>query len=214
LKRLAVLVPFKAARAKSRLSAVLSPRQRRDFSELMLSGVLRTLERTGLSESSYVVSSDERGLSIAEERGANSLAEPVDRGVNAAVQWAMSMLPWAEGFMVVPSDLPLLTPTEVRNAVALNVAPGRIVISPSRAFDGTNLLLFTKPTPIRLRYDDDSFWNHIAEASRAGLRLCVYTARGFVFDVDSPDDLRDLARLRINSPQAKFAWMVLRKRDS
>jgi 2-phospho-L-lactate guanylyltransferase len=214
LNRPAVLVPFKAKGAKSRLSGALSSSERRVLSELLLSGVLGALGGAGLMGHCYVVSSDRAALSFAEGLGASPILEPRDAGVNVAVEWGISKVPDAKDFMVVPSDLPLLRPSEVRHAMALKDSPTQFVISPSRAFDGTNLLFMSREARIPFRYDDNSFWNHVEGASRAGLKLRVDSAAGFVFDVDTEGDLTELAGLRINSPQARFARKVLGIRGS
>jgi 2-phospho-L-lactate guanylyltransferase len=214
LKRLAVLIPFKAKGAKSRLARTLGSAQRQELSELLLRSVLGALKGAGLAQQSCLVSSDPAALAIARDFGARSVREPRDEGVNAAVEWGMAKVSEADDFMVVPSDLPLLRPAEVRLALELKDSSAQIVISPSRAFDGTNLLIVSRSHLIPLRYDDDSFWNHIAEGSRRGLSVRVVTSLGFVFDVDTPRDFSELAGLRINTPVARFARTVLKLRAS
>jgi 2-phospho-L-lactate guanylyltransferase (CobY/MobA/RfbA family) len=114
--------------------------------------------------------------------------------------------------MVAPSDLPLLRKSEIKTAVSYRSQGVDVVISPSRAFDGTNLLLFSKSRPIDLSYDKDSFWNHVQSSAAKGLRLAVYTGPGFIFDIDSPADLADLAdlaRTRANRGSVSLVRKVL-----
>lgn len=213
MNRTAVLIPFKANRRKSRLSPVLDTNQRRGLTELMLADVLGVFSKAGLLSRCYVVSSDVKVLALARGLGAMTIAEPRDEGVNAAVGMGVRMLGRGRDFMVVPSDLPLLAPDEVRTALTLKRSFD-CVISPSRSFDGTNLLIFSGGDAPALRYDSDSFWNHVSGAARKGLSLAVYCGEGVLSDVDTPEDLRALSRMRERIPSVEFAKEALKKRVS
>ena len=115
--------------------------------------------------------------------------------------------------MVVPSDLPLLAPNEVKTALALKHSFD-CVISPSRSFDGTNLLVFSGRAAPTLSYDSDSFWNHVSGAARKGLSLAVYCGEGILSDVDTPEDLRALSRAKRKTQSVEFAREALKKRAS
>jgi 2-phospho-L-lactate/phosphoenolpyruvate guanylyltransferase len=209
LKDLAVLIPFKANEPKSRLSEVLTPPERRAFVRVLLLDVISAVRSAGLIRSCYVISSDPEALSLARDVGAMGLLEPSDRGVDSAVRFGMSKARSHRAVMVIPSDLPLLEPRELAEAIWLMSKGMDVVISPSASFDGTNLLLFKRPARFRLSYDADSFWSHLAGAARSRLSTAVYCGRGLTFDVDSPADLLNLGRLRINRRSALFARKVL-----
>jgi 2-phospho-L-lactate guanylyltransferase len=210
LNRTAVLIPFKADRRKSRLARVLDTNQRSTLTELMLTDVLGVFRKAGLLPRCYVISSDEKALAIARGLGALTIAEPRDEGVNAAIGTAVRTLGRGRDFMVVPSDLPLLAPDEAKAALTLK-RDFDCVISPSRSFDGTNLLIFSEGAAPALSYDSDSFWNHISVAARMGLSLAVYCGQGFLSDVDTPEDLRALSRARKRIPSVEFAEEALRR---
>jgi 2-phospho-L-lactate guanylyltransferase len=187
--------------------------QRRRLAELMLADVLGVFRGADLSLRCYVVSSDLEALALARRLGGGTIAEPRNEGVNAAVEMGMRTLGRNHDFMVAPSDLPLLAPGEIKRALNLK----RIfdcVISPSRLFDGTNLLVFSGRAAPALSYDSDSFWNHIGGAAKEGLSLAVCCGEGVMFDVDTPEDLRTLARIRRRIPSAEFAKEALKKRTS
>jgi 2-phospho-L-lactate/phosphoenolpyruvate guanylyltransferase len=179
------------------------------LSESMLLDVVDAFQRAGMLAKCNVVTSDERAANLAERAGANVIAEPSDRGVNAAVAWGIKNIGMGVDVMVVPSDLPRLRPGEIRNATLLKSKRLDVVLSPSRAFDGTNLLLMSTPVPFELSYDKNSFWNHVARTAAHGLRLAVYTGIGFLFDVDSPDDLAEISRLRTNRKSIALARRLL-----
>jgi len=208
-----VLIPFKGKARKSRLSGLLGPPDRCRFAETMLLDVLDACRSAGLIGHSYVVSSDHTVLGAAVKTGANAIAEPSERGVNFAVDWATRKLKEHDEFMVLPSDLPWLRPSELRAALSWK-SQFDLLLSPSRHFDGTNLLIFSRQSAIPLSYDSDSFWNHVAGAARKNLSLAVYCGMGVMSDVDSAEDFIGLSRARINTRSASFARKVLATRDS
>ncbi len=176
----------------------------------MLADVLEVFQRAGLLPRCYVVSSDLQVLAVVRRLGARTIAEPRDEGVNAAVRVGMRTLGRDRDFMIAPSDLPLLVPDEVKTALALKRGFD-CVISPSRSFDGTNLLVFSGKAAPALSYDSDSFWSHVGGAARKGLSLAVCCGEGVLFDVDTPEDLHTLARTRRRTSSAEFAREALKK---
>jgi 2-phospho-L-lactate guanylyltransferase len=210
LTSLAVLIPVKSSGAKSRLSKVLSEPERREFATLLLTGVLGALGRANLIDSSYVISSDRRALGLATRMGAGAISEDKDAGVNSAVTRGIAETGAPGTVLVIPADLPLLRAAEVRRLIALESAGLDVVIAPSSTFDGTNALLFPTVPGLDLSYDNDSFWNHIVAGARKGLSVGVSCTRGLMFDIDSPEDLKTLAQLRINTPAVAFARRMTR----
>ena len=179
----------------------------------MLADVLGAFRSVGLLPRCYVVSSDLKVLTLARRLGAQTIPEPRDEGVNVAVEMGVKTLGRERTFMVVPSDLPLLAPNEVKTAFILKRGFD-CVISPSSSFDGTNLLVFSGRAAPALSYDSDSFWNHVDGAARKGLSLVVYCGEGVLSDVDTSEDLRALSRTRRRVPSAEFAKEALKKRAS
>lgn len=213
MNRMIVLIPVKADQGKSRLSRILGPKQRRRLAEIMLGDVLRAFSKAGLLPRCYVVSSNVNILLLARRLGARLIIEPRDEGVNAAVEMGVETLGRDHDFMIVPTDLPLLTPYEVRKALTLK-GSFDCVISPSRSFDGTNLLIFSGKAMPALSYDSDSFWNHVGGAARKDLSLAVYCGDGVLSDVDTPEDLRALSHTKRKIPSVEFAKGALKKRAS
>jgi 2-phospho-L-lactate guanylyltransferase len=203
-------VPFKSTDPKSRLSQVLDIARRKELAEIMLRGVLGAIRSAGLRNDCYLISSGPEAHSLARRSGVTLIPEPSDRGVNAAVSTAMETLRKYESFLVVPSDLALIGRSDIRAALELG---SRLdcVISPSKSFDGTNLLLVSRDDGFTLSYDSNSFWNHVGEAARKQLTLAIHCSRGVLFDVDSPEDLRELGRVRINTRVVRFARGVISK---
>jgi len=210
MKTPVILIPFKRARFKSRLSPVLDAQPRKKFAFLLLDVVLRTIRDAGLGEMCYVVSSDPQAKVHAKDAGASCLIEGQDSGVNGAIRFGVQSMKGCEAFMVIPSDLALLAASDIHHALKL-WRKDTLVIAPSSSFNGTNLLIFPRRMTSQLSYDDDSFWNHLAAGARLGLRTVVLTQKGLVFDVDTPIDARELMRLRSNTAAAKFLRKSLAK---
>lgn len=205
---LAILVPVKSSGSKSRLSDVLQSSERAMLAELLLRGVLSVIQKAGLIRSTYVVSSDAKALRLTKRLGARIVTEPSDAGVNAAVARGLRVVR-TDDVLVIPSDLPLLRPVDLRRLLSLKRAGLDVLIAPSNAFDGTNALLFPARSPFPLSYDNNSFWNHLAGAARNRLSLAVCTEPGLMFDVDSWDDLRSLAKSKVKNPSVGFAKKAL-----
>lgn len=199
---LAVIVPVKSAGGKSRLSPVLSETERRKLALSLFRGLMATLARAGLIGDCRVVTSDAQTLSLARSLGAQPVAEGSDSGVNSAVLAGMRAAKGAKEFLVLPSDLPLIEASDVKELLRLRAGGSRVVIAPSSSFDGTNALLFPNDPRFTLSYDRDSFWNHLARASELGVPTGVCARAGIMFDVDSPSDLQELARTRSRQKSA------------
>ena len=205
----AVIVPVKSAGRKSRLSGVLDRHEREEFAALLLAAVLGAIRSARLLPSCYVVSSDEMVLDLASRAGANTVPEPEDAGVNSAVARGLHKAKNRDA-LVIPGDLPLLRPSELKGLLAGRGEGVDVALAPSRAFDGTNALLFSPSSRLRLSYDDDSFWNHLSGAASETLTVRVCTEPGLMFDVDSEEDFRDLALSQSSRPPARYARERLR----
>jgi 2-phospho-L-lactate guanylyltransferase len=195
---------------KSRLSGVLTEGQRREFTRLLLSDLLSVISDSHLLGRTYVVSSDADIMRLANLRGAGVVREQVDRGVNAAVAEGTEGTGSPENVLVLPSDLPLIRVSEVLGLIALKSSGFEVVLTPSKGFNGTNAMLYSTGARIALSYDDNSFWNHLSSAAHNGLTTAVSCRPGLMFDVDTPEDFRELAGSESDRPSAGFARRHLR----
>lgn len=205
-----VVIPVKAAGKKSRLAGVLDGPSREEFARLLLMGVLGELNKAGLLRSSRVVSPDREILGMAERAGARTVPESHAAGFDAAVARGLRGVQGRPDVLIIPADLPLLRAPELKHLLGARSDGLDVAIAPSRAFDGTNAMLFSLAARVPLSYDDDSFRNHLSAAARRGLSVRVCTEPGLTFDVDSPSDLEDLARSGSKRPSAEFARRMTR----
>lgn len=202
--KLAVVVPVKGRDYKSRLSGRMGSRSREEFSKLLLTDLLEVMAKAHLIRDTFVVTSSARMMGVARTCGARGVREESDVGVSAAVELAVSRLPDYDEFLVLPSDLPLLRPSEIAGALWMRRKGMEVVVSPSMSFDGTNLLLFSRRRPIGLSYDDDSFWNHVGRAAARRLPTAVYVRPGISADVDTEEDVNGVIRTHLNRRSITF----------
>jgi len=179
-----IVVPFKYQGAKSRLSSVLSPGERRLLAFAMLKDVLSAVlgfgRATVLSRSALEIEEIGREAEILESElelndALNSLiAEEARRG-------------WPSDILIGMADLALLTEEDV--AGILN-CQGDVVLCPGRG-GGTNMILMRSPE-FRVCYQGLSFPKHLAFAREAGLKVSVFESFRAGCDIDEPEDLAEV----------------------
>jgi 2-phospho-L-lactate guanylyltransferase len=91
--------------------------------------------------------------------------------------------------LVVPADLPLITPEDVKVMLAHANDPPVVVVAPDRHRQGTNALLVCPVGLIDYDFGPNSFQRHCLRAEQAGARLEVVDLPSLALDVDLPEDL-------------------------
>jgi 2-phospho-L-lactate guanylyltransferase len=185
------VVPVKGfERAKTRLAGILAPSERQELAKAMLADVLEALADTEGLAGILVVTADAEAAAMAASIGATVLADPVESGTNPAVLWGLRELDrlGKSGALVVPGDLPFVTPAELRTVLsALDRSPA--VIVPAARDGGTNILALSPPGAMIPAYGPDSFARHLAAATAARLDPMVLTFDGAGHDIDVAADL-------------------------
>ncbi len=181
--------PFKAA--KSRLASVLTPVEREGLSRGFLEHTLDVLARVPEIERILIVSRDTEALTIARSRGAHTVTESGSPELNSALtratQAAISF--GARRVLVLPIDLPLLTPADVKQLIEGNGNGRHVVISPDRRDDGTNALVVRPPLLFGYAFGPGSSLKHQERALAAGAEVRICRLAGTGLDVDEPADL-------------------------
>lgn len=195
------IVPIKPlGRAKSRLSSVLSREERTTLSRDMMVHLLDVLGEVPGIERTLVVSRDTQALALAREHGARTVAEWGTPDLNPALVRATIVAKQygVSGVLVLPADLPLISPQDVETLISKADQPPVVVIAPDRHRNGTNALLAMPPGLIEYDFGPDSFQRHLDRAEQAGVRVEVCELPSLGLDVDIPEDL-EILRLE-NSP--------------
>ncbi|WP_262180493.1 2-phospho-L-lactate guanylyltransferase [Haloarcula laminariae] len=170
-----LVVPVSGSDPKTRLSPVLTPDERREFTEAMLADVVTALDAAGHSPEVVAtapvacdapVTVDERGL---------------DPLVN-------DLLAEADGQLaVVMADLPLLTPAAVET---LFEPDADVVLAPGLG-GGTNAFVSRHPE-FRVDYHGASIRDHRQIVREAGATLADIDSRLLATDIDEPGDLSEV----------------------
>ena len=193
---LAIVVPVKSPRrAKLRLEPILSEADRVRLARVMARDVFRavsTLEAYGR----FVISDDPEILEEGRRFGLEPLTDRVAQGQSAAVRQGFAAA-WERGFtaaLTIPGDVPAVTGEEL--AELCRYRPEiEVVLAPDRERTGTNGLRLVPPHAIALRFGEDSFSLHQAEARRANRSLAVKEVEGLRYDLDRPEDVVAFMRL-------------------
>ena len=186
------IVPVKPLRyGKSRLAGVLTPDERLDLNRRMLAHTLDTLAAMPEIEHVLVISRDQSALALAREHGARTVQENNSPQLNVALTRATVVAKnyATRGVLIIPADLPLITPEDVRVMLERAVDPPVVVVAPDRRHDGTNAMLVCPAGIIEYEYGPNSFQRHSELARKAGARLEICELPSLALDMDLPEDL-------------------------
>ncbi len=186
------IVPVKPLkRGKSRLAGILTRSERVDLNRQLLTHTLDTLRTVPEIEQVLVISRDPEALALAREFGARTVQEKRTSHLNDALIRAtfVARKYSTAGVLVLPADLPLVTPEDIKMMMALAVDPPVVVIAPDRHREGTNALLISPAGLIEYNFGPGSFRKHCDLVRSAGARLEVCDQSSLALDIDHPEDL-------------------------
>ena len=186
----AALIPVGTlAGAKTRLGETLDAEERLDLVDRLLARtVAAALGVAGLTDV-LVVSPDRDVLRRAAELGARTLRQR-SRGLNAGLSEARAdaVAGGAEAVLVLPIDLPLVTPETIAGVVEPLAASERtVVLVPDRHGAGTNALGLRPPEVIDFAFGPRSRASHRSAAEAAGAPF-IELGGPLAVDLDTPDD--------------------------
>ena len=186
------IVPVKPLqRGKSRLAEVLTQEERLDLNRRLLAHTMDTLTSIPEIEHVLVISRDQAALALAREYGARTVQEHGAPQLNIALTRAtiVARTYATRGVLILPADLPLITPEDIQTLLARAVDPPVVVISPDRHRQGTNALLVCPAGVIEYEFGPGSFQRHCARARQAGAHLEICELPSLALDMDLPEDL-------------------------
>lgn len=190
-----VIVPVKSiANGKSRLAPILGRQRRQRLNREMLARTLFVAAAVVGMRHVIVVSHCPETRRIAGSLGIRTLREPrgigLNRGLDLGRRFAVSR--GGSGVLIIPSDLPLVFPMDLRHVLRLGRRSRAIVICRDRHGRGTNALYLKRPYKFRFRFGENSAKAHCDEATmRARIAFYLDTER-LGFDLDTPSDYQDL----------------------
>jgi 2-phospho-L-lactate/phosphoenolpyruvate guanylyltransferase len=145
-----------------------------------------------------VVTNDPIAESTALGHRVQVLRDDAQAGQSAAaligIRWAVAAA--FERVLLVPGDVPLIDPGEVRWLLVEASKRGlAALVVPDRHGTGTNALLLAPPTVIEPSFGEGSLARHVAAVRAAGVWHDVARPASLTLDVDTPDDLATLSSL-------------------
>lgn len=194
----AVLLPVKDLRnAKQRLAPILTPQERFDFACAMLADTLRAIQGVRRADRIFVVTNYPPVIQAAEQNAWEVLREERQISESFSVDAASAHCRelGITSVLRLPLDLPLITPADIDELLALEVASPSVIIVPSRDGTGTNAILRTPPTLFPSHFGSGSFAKHCQEARLAGAAIFDRRNPRIAMDVDDEADLRALLSL-------------------
>lgn len=184
----AILIPVKRlGKAKERLSAILTPSDRRALGLAMLADVLRASEKW---TARIVVTSDPDAEAVAIALGCTLLEDP-GLGLNPAISSGTERATelGATAMLVLPSDIPLVSSDDLTFLFGFDAD---VVVARS-SDGGTGALLRRPPGVIPPAFGPGSAARHVAEARAGGLVVAEVDRPSLALDIDLPQDLQALA---------------------
>ena len=205
----AVVIPVKLlARAKSRIAPLAGPR-RAELALAMASDTLEAVVASRVADQVLVVTDDPVAAAELAPAGAMVVPDEPRAGLNAALSYgaARALDVWpGSALAALSADLPALRASELD--VALHTAaawPEAFV--PDLQGSGTTLYTAAPGAGFKPEFGLESRLRH-AQGGAAELLLPGIT--GLRRDVDTPEDLRDAARLGLGPRTAALAAELLR----
>jgi len=202
------ILPVKSLQeTKSRLSGILSPVERAQLTQTILSQTLALLHMVTAVQQTIVVSRDPIVANMATAAHCRTIAEPAGSGLNGAVTLGATLATdnGASHLLILPADLPFLSkdelelllcaaetaptsPTGNSRTRGQAVSPHTLFLCSDQKQQGTNALVLPAGSEFRFGYGRYSYQRHQAEATRLGWVCQTLYLPSIAFDLDSEED--------------------------
>jgi 2-phospho-L-lactate guanylyltransferase len=203
-----ILVPVKNLRnAKQRLSPLLDSSDRTELAHAMLVDVLRAIADYNADDVS-LVTSDPFALDLAKQHGFEVIRDDSNVSETDAIAMATELCAsrGVQSTLVVPGDIPLIEAEDIRAIYESAPAKGSALV-PSTDKRGSNAVLRRPAALFPLRFGSDSFMPHLAAAIATNTSCVVLSLPRIGLDVDTPEDLQQLAE----APGEKRSQLLARR---
>lgn len=190
--RIYAVVPVKdPAVGKTRLAPVLDAGQRRELCLFLAKRTLEFCAEAFGAQCTIVVTGAADIMRWASQAHIQVIPEPPGgNGLNAALILgaAQAHRCGADGLLVVPADLALLSVDELRAAAkAIPGAPGCLIV-PDRRDSGTNMLGLAPLREDLFAFGEGSLKRHCELAHCAGCEVRIHRSAALALDLDLPED--------------------------
>lgn len=188
------IIPLKdLVEAKSRLSGLLRPSERRSLAQAMVEDVLSTLVRHAQISTVTLVSDDPSSALLANNYGIEHMPESElgCRGLNPVIARVSRLLSERndQPIVVLHGDLPCLNGEDISAALKVLAENNGLVIGCDRHGVGTNLLAFNTIHEPEFAFGVGSCARHRVWAEEKGIPVHILQRAGIGLDIDEPEDL-------------------------
>ncbi len=187
------LLPVKSLHnAKQRLDGFLSAEQRERLARILYRQTLGALCQAEGIDRVIVVTNDSGVAEHARSSGTLVFEEneQVSHSVSADAACLRAIKLGATTVLLVPIDVPLVTPADF-SRLAAAARPG-VVLVPSADGTGTNAMARTPPDVIESRFGPGSCRAHLDQARVKNVPADILRLPGLMFDIDTPEDVAEL----------------------
>lgn len=208
------ILPLKdLVEAKSRLSGLLRPAERRSLAQAMVEDVLTTLVGHSQISAVTLVSDDPVSALLANSYGIEHLPEAAlgCRGLNPVLSKASHFLSERneQPIVVLHGDLPCLNSDDISAALNALEQNNGLVIGCDRHGVGTNLLAFHPFNQPEFAFGSGSCARHCVWAEVKGIPVHILQRSGIGLDIDEPQDLGLLLPLLANLEHSHCAQLLM-----
>ncbi|MFT4823833.1 MAG: 2-phospho-L-lactate guanylyltransferase [Halioglobus sp.] len=191
------LLPLKdLVSAKSRLSGVLNPSERRALAQAMVEDVLGILTSHPQISRVTLVSDDPGADLLALKYGIDFLDERTlnCRGLNPVLEKSCDRLGATADdlILILHGDIPLLSHSDIDAALERREHTAGLVVGCDRLSQGTNLLLFDAGARPEFNFGPGSCDKHVESARIRGVPVSILSTKAIGLDIDEPADLAQL----------------------
>ncbi len=200
MKPVYALVPIKPfRRAKRRLAAVLTPRQRTQLARAMAQRTLAALRSARGIDRVYALCADRGSTALARRCGAIPLHDDGRGSLSRRIGSAIDTLAGtgAAAVMYVASDLPDVSAADIDHLLAQH--RGGLSLVAAARDGGTNALLCDLPRTLPFAFGPGSAARHLSRARQAGVAVRRVHSAALAHDLDTVADLTAHAQ---RSPRA------------
>ncbi len=189
--RVHVIIPFKGVmESKSRLASGISDELRKHLVVAMLSDVIAAVN-SSKKLSHLIVITSEKNIENIMPKDATLLLEDKPRGINQAIieatEYSLGMN--SEATLVIPADLPLITPQDIDAIIYEGKSKPVVILSPSLT-GGTNILFRAPPQIIEPKFGRNSFQAHLKESRKMNIEPKIYSSPRVSLDLDEIEDVK------------------------
>ena len=215
--RIWAVVPVKRfSAAKTRLASVLDAAERAELARLMFEDVRDALMQCrDILAGTLVVTSDAEAAALARCHGAAVVPDTPDCGINDAIRWAVRSIHTKadDALMVVPADIPQVTPNAFAQAASAIATKPRLAIAVAADDRGTNLFACRPVEAIAPCFGPLSFDQHRRAALQAGVAVRTLCLPELSLDIDRPENLRTFLTLKSSTRTHAFLARIRRIED-